>query len=215
MAKTEETWSEGKRVREAIKLIDHCIDIQGKCKRMREKEIKWVDIKGFEGRYKINQYGEVLSTGKSENKTGTGNYDRKEKILTQSTNNKGYKIVHLYKDRKDHQLLVHRLVAEMFLDNPYNYEVVNHKDENPENNCLENLEWCTQKYNMNYGTSKYRIGKKNSKKVLQFSKDGILIKEHSSIIGAARELNISDGNIGDCLKGRTKTAGGYVWKYAI
>ena len=90
MTKTEETWSEGKRVREAIKLINHCIDIQGKCKRMREKEIKWVDIKGFEGRYKINQYGEVLSTGKSENKTGTGNYDRKEKILTQSTNNKGW-----------------------------------------------------------------------------------------------------------------------------
>ena len=48
--------------------------------------------------------------------------------------------------------MVHRIVAETFINNPNNYKYVNHKDENPSNNCVTNLEWCTQKYNINYGT---------------------------------------------------------------
>lgn len=47
---------------------------------------------------------------------------------------------------------IHRLVAEAFIPNPNNYPCINHKDENPSNNNIDNLEWCTYKYNANYGT---------------------------------------------------------------
>ena len=66
MTKTEETWSEGKRVREAIKLINHCIDIQGKCKRMREKEIKWVDIKALKEDTKLINMEKCLALEKAK-----------------------------------------------------------------------------------------------------------------------------------------------------
>ena len=113
------------------------------------------------------------------------------------------------------QLLVHRIVATAFMPNPNNYPVVNHKDENPTNNNVENLEWCTQKYNMNYRTCANRIGLANSKRVTMFSKSHEKIETFKSIIDAERKTGISNGSIGDCLHGRRKTAGGYIWEYAV
>lgn len=81
------------------------------------------------------------------------------KILRQFEKNK-YMNVWLYKDKKRHFKLVHRLVAETFIPNPENLPEVNHKDENPSNNCVENLEWCDRKYNMNYGTYISRLQKR-------------------------------------------------------
>ena len=85
----------------------------------------WKQIKGFEGLYSVSNYGNVRRD-KTHNKTGTGNYAREEHIKSQKINNKGYFLVDLYKDNKRHQFLVHRLVAIAFLDNPNNYNVVNH-----------------------------------------------------------------------------------------
>lgn len=77
----------------------------------------------------------------------------KEILLKQSLSEKGYLMVRL--DKKTYK--VHRLVAIAFIKNPNNYKEINHKDENKQNNCIENLEWCDRTYNMNYGTVKERL----------------------------------------------------------
>lgn len=123
-------------------------------------------------------------------------------------------LVDLYKGNKRHQMLVHRLVAMTFIINLNNYNVVNHKDENKQNNCVDNLEWCTQKYNMNYGMCAKKIAKANSKKIIQLDKCGNILNNFSSIIEAERQTKISNGCICDVLHGRRKTAGGYIWQYA-
>lgn len=64
---------------------------------------------------------------------------------------KGYVKVSLWVNKKVKTIKIHRLVAKYFVPNPYNYKEVNHKDENKTNNHAENLEWCTRKYNVNYG----------------------------------------------------------------
>ena len=73
---------------------------------------------------------------------------------------KGYKTVSLTKDGKTKTLFVHRLVAEAFIPNADNLPMVNHKDEDKTNNFVENLEWCTNDYNINYGTARRRQAKK-------------------------------------------------------
>lgn len=173
----------------------------------------WRDIKGYDGLYQVSNFGKVkrLHTCK---KQGTGNYERQEKILSQKINNKGYLLVDLYKNNKRKQLLVHRLVAQTFIPNLNNLPRVNHKDENKSNNKVKNLEWCSQKYNMNYGTCAERIGKLNSKPIIAIDKNGSITKFQSSK-EAERKLGVSSGNIYDCLynKRNRKTAGGYKWQF--
>lgn len=173
----------------------------------------WKDIQGFEGLYKISNKGRVFSSGTSRRENGTGNYNREGKLLKQFENNKGYMLVHLYKFGKDYQKLVHRLVAEAFVENKNNYKVVNHKDENAKNNNADNLEWCTQKYNMNYGKVPQKIGVANSKSVVQKDKNGTVIKVYPSALEAQRQLGIRNSNINECCQKKRKTAGGYIWEF--
>lgn len=63
-------------------------------------------------------------------------------------------------------LSIHRLVALAFLENPENLSDVNHKDENPENNNVENLEWVTHQYNINWGSHTERVTRANSKPLI-------------------------------------------------
>ena len=65
----------------------------------------------------------------------------------------GYCSIRVRDNNVQKKYYVHRLVAEAFIPNPNNYSIVNHKDENPNNNHVDNLEWCTQSYNIKYGTS--------------------------------------------------------------
>lgn len=173
----------------------------------------WKDIKGYEGLYQISNLGRVKSL---EKKTyagiNKGTYIvRKERILKTNKSRDGYLRVTLCNNKENIMYFVHRLVAQTFLDNPNNYKEVNHKDENKQNNRAENLEWCTRKYNVNYGK---RI-LKTQKKVLQYDKNGKLIKEWNSTMDIQRKLNIANTIISACClnKKYRKTAGGYVWKY--
>ena len=134
-------------------------------------EEEWRDIKGYEGVYQVSNFGRVKSCEREVHfvkNTGTKFTKHfRERILSPNLSTPGYLTVMLYKDncnggpKQSRRLQIHRLVAEAFIPNPNNYPQINHKDEDKSNNCVDNLEWCTRKYNMNYGTLPSRISVKN------------------------------------------------------
>ena len=169
------------------------------------KEI-WRDIKGCEGKYQVSNTGMV----KSLNYRRTG----KERILKLDDNGHGYLYVSLSKDGKGKSYPVHKLVATAFLENPNNLPEVNHKDEDKTNNCVENLEWCSKLYNINYGTGSKRSAEKRSKPVYSINKESGLITYWESIMEAERQTGISNSHISKCCQGKRKSAGGYYWMYS-
>jgi len=119
--------------------------------------------------------------------------------------------------------LAHRFVAECFISNIDNLPFINHKNEIKNDNRVENLEWCGHSYNINYGTRNKRSGESNSKvqkndprkskKVYQYTKDGILVKEWCSTMEIVRVLGFNQGHISYCCNGKLKQAYGFVWSY--
>ena len=166
----------------------------------------WKPVRNYEGLYEVSNLGRV----KSLNYKRTG----KERILKAGKSGNGYLQVNLYKDGNREQPLVHRLVATAFLDNADNLPEVNHKDENKQNNCVENLEYCSRLYNMNYGTGSKRSAEKRSKPVFSVDKKSGLIMWWESAKEAERCTGINNGNIINCCQGRQKSAGGHIWFYA-
>lgn len=185
------------------------------------KEV-WKDIPNYEGLYQVSNFGNVKSL----------NYKRsgKEKILKPRKNKLGYMFVDLYKNNKPKTFLVHRLVANVFLKNNNNLPCVNHKDENKDNNHIDNLEFCTYKENINYGTRNERASKKlkdkpkseehkqklskaNSIPIIQLDLQKKFICKWESATQASKELNINQSSISGCCRGKRKTCGGFIWKY--
>ena len=170
---------------------------------LENKEI-WKDCKGYEGKYQVSSLGRVWSV-------------KSQKIMKSFDINKktGYQGINLIaKNGKKKREYIHRLVALAFLENPNNFPEVNHKDENPRNNALTNLEWCDRKYNVNYGTRNKKVGEKNGKKVRQYTCEGEMVAEYYSTFEAERQTNICNQNIAKVCRGERNTAGGYVWRYA-
>jgi hypothetical protein len=168
------------------------------------KEI-WKDVVGYEGKYQISNLGRIKSL------KGT------QKIKKSTINNRGYRLTLLgYKPRKS--FYIHRLVAQAFIPNPNNYPQVNHIDGNKLNNCVDNLEWCSQLDNIRHA---YRNGlipiSKNfkAKPVYQYDKKGFVIKKWNCVSDAEKELGICKSSICACCKHKYgfKTAGGYKWEY--
>ena len=111
---------------------------------------EWRSIPGYEGLYEVSSYGRVKSLEISYIRKN-GIMDHKPEIILRPKNNgTGYFTVCLYKNKTYKYYLIHRLVAQAFIPNPDNLSEVNHKDEDKTNNRVENLEWCSHKYNMNY-----------------------------------------------------------------
>ena len=168
---------------------------------MKENIEIWRPVIGYEN-YEISSLGRIRNviTGK---------------VLKPLKGKNGY----LHIDLKSKHCYIHRLVAEAFIPNPDNLPLINHKDENPLNNCVDNLEWCTHKYNINYGTAIQRRIKTQlnssifSKPVGQYSLDGTLIKVYPSQCEAVRQTGFSQGNIWSCCLGKRKTHKGYIWRY--
>ena len=172
----------------------------------------WKDIEGYEGLYQVSNYGRIKSLCRKVNNSNCSTRVIKEIIMKIHTHINGYCFVVLSFKQKQKPQRIHRLVAQAFISNPDNYPQVNHKDENKLNNRVDNLEWCTIKYNVNYGTGPERRGTKIGKPVLQISNDTI-INEFKSLHDAARYMKCSVSNIMKCCKGVNKTACGYNWKY--
>lgn len=161
----------------------------------------WKDIKDYENLYQGSNLGRVKSI-----KFG------KERILKTFKNKDGYLQVGLWKNNKRKIFLVHRLVAQAFLDNPNNLPEVNHKDENKLNNVVSNLEWCNRTYNVNYGTAIERMIKTVSKPVLQFTLDGKFVREWESTRECERN-GYNHGAVVSCCRGKQKTHKDSIWRY--
>ena len=116
---------------------------------------EWKDVVGYEGKYQVTATGRIRTL----NFKGTGIIQE----LFPIKNIWGYMTIQLYKDGRYHNCGVHRLVAMAFIPNPDNLSQVNHKDEDKTNNTVDNLEWCTAKYNCNYGTRNIRTNETKRK----------------------------------------------------
>lgn len=166
----------------------------------------WKPINGYEERYAVSDEGQILSLPKVVN-NGKVKAHRKAKLLKPGTRGRGnalYAFVILSDGHgKTEHKAVHRIVAEAFLDNPLDLPEVNHKDENSLNNHVDNLEWCTRRYNIEYSKNKH---------VEQYL-DGVKIAEYKSITYASNLTGISRTAINNVLTGWSKTAGGYEWAY--
>lgn len=174
----------------------------------------WKDIKDYEKLYQISNLGRIRSKERTINHKTTygGKYHVKSKILKPKID-KGYYRIGLLKNGIKKFYGVHRIVAEAFIENPNNYNIINHKDENPLNNNVDNLEWCTQKYNVNYGNANYKRIKKLSIKIKQYDLNGNYIKTWDSMNEAIRYYN-NNTKICQCCKGKVNNACGFKWKYA-
>lgn len=119
----------------------------------------WKPVVGYEGLYEVSNKGRVKSLVRAIYDINTKtviNYKR-EKYLTGRANGRGYPIVRLVKNGVEKNMYIHRLVGIAFIPNPKNLPVINHLDSDPTNNCVENLEWCTQKHNMEYAVDQMRV----------------------------------------------------------
>ena len=175
----------------------------------------WKDIKDYEGLYQVSNLGRVKSLERLA-KSNNNNYRIvKEKLLKQSEDKDGYKRVSLNKNNKSKLCTIHRLVAEAFIPNPNNYPCINHKDENKQNNNLENLEWCTVKYNNNYGTRIERFKQKKQIAIGQYDLNGNLIKKWNSAKEVYKTLGYDFSRIRKCCNNKSYKAYNCIWKNYI
>jgi hypothetical protein len=173
------------------------------------KEI-WKDIENYEGYYQVSNLGRVRSLDRIIS-YNTKRYFKTGRILSVNKNKNNYYCVYLSVKGIKKMKYVHRLVAETFIKKPSGYDNVNHKDFDTYNNNVYNLEWCTQKYNVNYSFDNGRMPLppfQEPKAIIR--NDG---KIFSSLLEAGEDLKINSSIICNQLKGRQKTAKGYTFKY--
>lgn len=187
----------------------------------------WKDICGFEGLYSVSTKGEVRSHDKTVPRGKNGTLFIKGRIMKQNLagpKGKQYRCVHLYKDGRRYCMKVHKIVANTFIQNPYNLPCINHKDEDKLNNCVENLEWCTYSYNNTYNGVNVRNSEKQlnnpetSIRVSQYTEDGTYIRTFPSISEAVRVTGIDSRTIrgscksNNCRFSTRRTKHGYRWR---
>jgi len=173
-----------------------------------DKEV-WKDVKGYEGLYQVSNLGRVRSL----DRVSTQGERLKGKVLTGGLNRDGYLAVVLCRSGGQKNYFIHRLVAQAFLENPDNLPEVNHKNEDKTDNTVANLEWCSHRYNMNYGTHNERAAKGHEKPVYVITASGHRYY-FSSIKKAAALLRLHRSAVSDCLNGRHKHHHGFSFEWA-
>lgn len=181
----------------------------------------WKEIPGWEGLYMASNTGKikgichfVVSKGGCLRRTHSV-------VLKEKINKFGYLVVRLQdkSTSRDRFYMVHRLIANTFIPNTQNLPFINHKDEDKTNNCVDNLEWCTAKYNVNYGTCQerkietQRLKHPNMKRIRQISMNGMLIREFISISDAARSVGVDKTRISRCCHNSNYSCRGFKWEF--
>ena len=172
---------------------------------------EWKDIEGFEGLYQISNSGEVKSVERLK-RNNLGFQTVNERIRKLSKDKDGYLQICLSKNSRHYIKKIHRLVAEAFIPNPNNLPVINHKNEDKQDNRVENLEWCTIKYNTNYGNGIRKMAITQGRPVIQLN-NGNVVEEFYSTQEASRQTGVPQANIYKVCVGERKTAGGYEWRF--
>jgi hypothetical protein len=158
------------------------------------------EIANYEGLYAVTSCGRVWSY-------------RKERFLIPRKDRKGYLTVLLCNKGNEKEYKIHRLVATAYIPNCDNLPQVNHKDENKQNNCISNLEWCTNVYNRNYGTRNERAAISISKAKMKPCMCLETGKTYPSVIEAAKDTNFHKASISKCCRGERKSCAQTHWKY--
>ena len=173
----------------------------------------WKPVFGFEN-YQISNMGRLKR----------GNH-----FLKGALDKDGYHTMFLCKDGKQHHFRLHRLVAQAFIPNPKELETVDHIDSDKNNNCASNLQWMSltdnvQKYSKEKGyviggkknlIPRGKRGEKLRHPIVQMDLEGNIIRYFDSMMDAERATGIGSGRISNCVNGRKKTAGGYIWRRKI
>lgn len=164
----------------------------------------WKIIQDFPD-YEISNFGRI----KYPIKKGKPPFKKRIKL----GNNGIYKYSEFSNDKNEKKkIAIHRLIATAFIENPNKYEIVNHKDGNKHNNNIENLEWCSQKQNIQHAHDNNLIQTKRI--IYQLDMNNEIIKKWDSIKDAYTSLNICRTGIDSVLAGKSKTSGGWSWCYA-
>ncbi|MCQ2231427.1 MAG: NUMOD4 domain-containing protein [Paludibacteraceae bacterium] len=184
----------------------YCEDI--KTKSNIDGEI-WKPVSGFEKLYEISNIGRIRVLDK--NVVGRKVFG---KILAPKKTRNGYLMIHLHgDDGTEKNCLIHRLVADAFIQNPENLPCVNHKDFIRTNNKVENLEWCTYLYNLEYSNVFERMSEVKSIPVVQMDENYNVLAEYKNCGEAAEAVGGLEANIRSCIFGVAATSYGYRWKY--
>ena len=177
----------------------------------------WKPIKGYEGLYEVSDHGRIRSldrVGYQRHYSGKqSKYIHKGQFIKPYTDKRGYQTLHLRKNGDDFTVSVHRLVGLHFLDKPEGKDCINHRDANPSNNHVSNLEWCTQSENIQYAYDHGTKRPPHLKPIGQYDDDWNLIKVWEGETAAARALGTHQANIMKVCYGEREHAGGFRWKF--
>lgn len=182
-------------------------------------------ISGYNGLYEIDMNGNIYSCKRIIKRHASirngvpfpeTEIIKERKLLRPCHLRNGYLYVDLYNiEHRRKRYLVHRLVAETFIVNPYGYNVVNHKNEDKTDNRVENLEWCTSEYNLAYSMEKTKsiCREKLSKSVNAYTKEGVFIGLFHSLTDASNHTGVDIRNISKCIHGERKISKGYMFSF--
>ena len=175
------------------------MNIEEKIREISRDGEQWKPCPEFENKYLISSHGRILGIG-------TYNTCKKGELIKQFKKNgrNGYMQVRLYDGGRAKTFEVHTLVAKAFIPNPNSLPMVNHIDKDKTNNHIDNLEWCTNKYNIRYS---------QTKKVDVYTKDGEFIETLDAIIDAEAKYNIDHSNISRCCKSAHRTCKNYQFRF--
>lgn len=177
---------------------------------------EWKEIKWYEGKYIVSNYGEIISLPRYKENNSKLQYVEPKEIYKHINKHNGYVYVQLWNDGTYKNIRLHKLVATAFIPNPEHKPTINHIDGDKTNNRADNLEWCTNSENEKHA---YMLGLANNDnqkiKIKQYDMNGNLLNEYNSLTEASQKTGVHISKISFCINGKYKYRNKkekYIWK---